>query len=153
MLGEKELANLIKTIGLYNRKAKTIISLCKILVLSYYAKIPSTRNELEKLPGVGRKTASIVLNEVFEKNYIAVDRHVFRVSKRLGLSKSTSVINLERDLEKKIPEEFKKFASLLLILHGRQTCQSKNPLCKNCILIKFCDLWNNEKYFSTESKL
>ncbi|MGV3278906.1 endonuclease III [Rickettsiales bacterium LUAb2] len=137
-LGEEKLKEHIKSIGLYNSKAKNVIALSKILVEKYNQQIPNTLEELQELPGVGRKTANVVLNVVFDVPTIAVDTHVFRVSKRIGLTDAESILQVEKDLLRVVPKEFLKVAHNLLILHGRYTCIAKKPKCTSCILQKLC---------------
>ena len=138
-LGEKRLKCYIKTIGLYNTKAKNIIRTSEILVAKYHSNIPSTREDLESLPGVGRKTANVVLNEAFGKPTIAVDTHVMRVSRRIGLAHGHSPLKIEQQLERVIPQRFKTTAHSLLILHGRYICVARKPRCEKCVIISMCD--------------
>lgn len=137
-LGEIELKEYIKTIGLYNNKAKNIIKLSYILETQYNSKLPNTRDELEKLPGIGRKSANVIMNQIFEMPYIAVDTHVLRLSNRLELSDSSNPIKVEEDLTKKIPLEFHIHASDWIVLHGRYICTAKNPKCQECCIRKYC---------------
>tara|TARA_Y100000590_G_scaffold457236_1_gene609447 strand:+ start:1068 stop:1724 length:657 start_codon:yes stop_codon:yes gene_type:complete len=141
-LGEKKLKSYIKTIGLYNSKAKNIINLSKILVKKYNSKIPNDFNLLISLPGVGNKTASVYQNEILNLPRIAVDTHVFRVSNRLGLVKTNNPDDTQEKLELIIPKKWLKSAHHLLILHGRYTCKSQNPLCGQCAVFKFCNYKN-----------
>lgn len=142
-LGLEKLKGYIKTIGLYNNKAKNIIALSVILVEKYNSAVPLSRDELESLPGIGRKSANVILNNICNAPYIAVDTHVARVSKRLGFTSNTNVIKIEKDLYKVIPEEYHSTASDLLVMHGRYTCKSRNPNCKSCILKDVCQ-YNNK---------
>ena len=137
-LGEKKIRNLIKRIGLFNNKAKNIHNLSKILVNKYNGKVPNQFDELIELPGVGRKTANVVLNEAFNKPTIAVDTHVFRVSNRTGLSKGNSPAQVEKQLLNILPDQHLKKAHHLILLHGRYICKARKPLCKKCIINKIC---------------
>ena len=137
-LGEKKIRNLIKRIGLFNNKAKNIHNLSKILVDKYNGKIPNQFDDLIGLPGVGRKTANVVLNEAFNKPTIAVDTHVFRVSNRTGLSKGNSPAQVEKQLLNILPLQHLKKAHHLILLHGRYICKARKPLCKKCIINKIC---------------
>ena len=137
-LGLDNLKNYIKTIGLYNNKAKNIIALSKVLVEQYNSEVPLDRDILESLPGIGRKSANVILNNIFNAPYIAVDTHVARVSKRLGLTNNTNVIKIEKDLYKVIPSKYHNTASDLLVMHGRYTCTARNPKCSKCILKDIC---------------
>jgi endonuclease-3 len=137
-LGEKKIRNLIKRIGLFNNKAKNIYNLSKILVNKYNSKIPDRFEDLIELPGVGRKTANVVLNEAFNKPTIAVDTHVFRVSNRTGLSKGNSPAKVEKQLLNILPDQHLKEAHHLILLHGRYICKARKPLCNKCIINKIC---------------
>jgi endonuclease-3 len=137
-LGENKIKKLIKSIGLFNNKAKNLFNLSKILVKQYKGRIPNNFDELIKLPGVGRKTANVVLNAAFNKPTIAVDTHVFRISNRTGLSNGKNPEEVEKQLLKKIPKKYLKKAHHLLLLHGRYICKSRNPLCKKCIINRIC---------------
>jgi len=137
-LGEDGLKEYIKTIGLYNSKAKNVIALSEILVRDYKGEIPRTRDELVKLPGVGRKTANVVLNIAFGEETMAVDTHIFRVSNRTGLAPGSNVDKVESILEEVVPKEFRRHAHHWLILHGRYICKARNPDCANCPVYKFC---------------
>ena len=137
-LGEKKLKSFIKTIGLFNSKAKNIINLSKILVTKYNSKIPQDFDLLVSLPGVGNKTASVYQNEILNIPRIAVDTHVFRVSNRIGLVKTTNPDDTQQKLESIVPKKWLKSAHHLLILHGRYTCKSQKPLCENCLIGKIC---------------
>ena len=142
-LGEKKLKNYIKTIGLYNSKAKNVINLSKILIKNYQSKIPSDFKDLTSLPGVGNKTASVYQNEILDIPRIAVDTHVYRVSNRLGLAKTKTADETQETLEQITPKKWLKTAHHLLILHGRYTCKSQNPLCDQCKVIRLCN-YNNK---------
>ncbi len=136
--GEENLRNAIKTIGLYKTKAKNIIKLSHILESNFKGCIPNTREELESLPGVGRKTANVVLNVVFGLPTFAVDTHIFRVSNRTGLAAGKTPLAVEKILDAVVPEKFRKIAHHLLILHGRYTCKAQKPLCPTCPVKNFC---------------
>ena len=138
-LGEKKLVGYIKRIGLYKTKSANIIKTCKILVEEHNSRVPRTRKELERLPGVGRKTAGVVLNVAFGKPEIPVDTHVFRVSNRVGLVKAKNVEETEKQLLKRVPEWAKPKAHHLLILHGRHVCKARKPLCQGCCLLELCE--------------
>jgi endonuclease-3 len=137
-LGENKIKNLIKSIGLFNNKAANIYYLSKILLDKYQSKIPNKFEELILLPGVGRKTANVVLNEAFNKPTIAVDTHVFRVSNRTGLANGKNPEQVEKQLLKRIPAQHIKIAHHLILLHGRYICKARKPLCKKCIINKIC---------------
>lgn len=137
-LGEEGLKTHIKTIGLYNAKAKNVIALSQMLIDRFGGVVPQTRDELVILPGVGRKTANVVLNEAFGQPTIAVDTHIFRVAQRLDLAHGTTPDAIEECLEKIIPDEYKKQAHIHLILHGRYTCKARKPLCGECVLYDLC---------------
>ena len=137
-LGIKKIRNLIKRIGLFNNKAKNLYYLSKILLEKYNGKIPNKFEELILLPGVGRKTANVVLNTAFNKPTIAVDTHVFRVGNRTGLSNGKNPEQVESQLLKILPKKHLKKAHHLILLHGRYTCKSRNPLCKKCVINKIC---------------
>lgn len=138
-LGEKRLKKYISSIGLYNNKARNIILSCRILVDKYNEQVPQTREELEKLPGVGRKTANVVLNTAFDYETIAVDTHIFRVANRTGIAPGQNVFEVEKKLLQRIPQPYKKNAHHWLILHGRYICKARTPLCAKCIIMDICD--------------
>jgi len=138
-LGESGLKKYIKSIGLYNSKAKNIIKTCKLLIDEYDCKIPEDRDTLQKLPGVGRKTANVVLNNAFGQPTIAVDTHIFRVSNRTGIAPGKDVLKVELGLEKFIPDEYKLHAHHWLILHGRYTCVARTPKCPVCSIDDLCE--------------
>lgn len=138
-LGEERLKRFIKTIGLYNSKAKNIIATCRQLLDRHQGQVPGTRPELEALPGVGRKTASVVLNTAFGKPTIAVDTHIFRVSNRTGLASGKTPLEVELRLTRLTPEEFRKNAHHWLILHGRYTCKARRPECPDCVIHDLCE--------------
>jgi endonuclease-3 len=137
-LGENKIRNLIRRIGLFNNKAKNIYNLSKILVTKYKSKIPNQFKDLIELPGVGRKTANVVLNAAFNKPTIAVDTHVFRVSNRTGLTNGSSPIQVEKQLLNILPHQYIKKAHHLILLHGRYICKARRPLCNTCIINKIC---------------
>jgi len=138
-LGEENLKGYIKSIGLYNTKAGNVIAAAEILVKQHQGKVPPQREALEALPGVGRKTANVVLNTAFGQPTIAVDTHIFRVSNRTGIAPGKNVIEVERKLLKVVPDEFKSDAHHWLILHGRYTCVARTPHCGSCIIEDLCD--------------
>jgi len=138
-LGESGLKKYIKSIGLYNSKAKNIIKTCNILIDEFNCVIPDDRETLQKLPGVGRKTANVVLNNAFGQPTIAVDTHIFRVSNRTGIAPGKDVLKVELGLEKFIPEEYKLHAHHWLILHGRYTCVARTPKCPECSINDLCE--------------
>lgn len=138
-LGEEGLINHIKTIGLYKTKAKNILKLCAILEEQFGSQVPESRDALESLPGVGRKTANVVLNTAFGFDTIAVDTHIFRISNRTGLALGKNVLEVELNLLKRVPKKFLKNAHHWLILHGRYVCKAKRPLCGSCIVSNFCN--------------
>ncbi|MEY3881525.1 MAG: hypothetical protein RIQ94_2321 [Pseudomonadota bacterium] len=138
-LGLDGLKSYVKTIGLFNTKSENIIKLCQQLIDRHNSLVPQTREELEALPGVGRKTASVVLNTAFGYPTIAVDTHIFRVSNRTGLAPGKNVVEVERKLDKWVPNQHKKDAHHLLILHGRYTCIARKPKCQVCIIEDLCD--------------
>ena len=137
-LGINKIKKLIKSIGLFNNKAKNLYYLSKILLEKYNSKIPNNFEELILLPGVGRKTANVVLNAAFNKPTIAVDTHVFRVGNRTGLSNGKNPEQVENQLLKIIPANHLKKAHHLILLHGRYICKSRNPLCEKCVINKIC---------------
>ena len=138
-LGVEGLTEYIRAIGLFNTKAKNIISTCNILIEKYRSRVPRTRAALEGLPGVGRKTANVILNTAFGEPAIAVDTHIFRISNRTGLARGKTVLAVEKQLLRTTPENFLVDAHHLLILHGRYTCKARAPLCKNCAIKKLCE--------------
>ena len=137
-LGEEGLIEHIKTIGLYRQKAKNVIKLSRILSEQYLGQVPSSRAALEALPGVGRKTANVVLNMWFKHPAQAVDTHIFRVGNRTGIAPGKDVVAVERAIEDNIPAEFQQHAHHWLILHGRYTCKARKPLCNTCIIRNLC---------------
>ena len=149
-LGEKRLKQHIKTIGLYNSKAKNIIQTCKILVEKHESIVPDKREQLESLPGVGRKTANVVLNTAFRQIAMAVDTHIFRISNRTGLAVGKTVLEVEKKLLKRVPKEFLLDAHHWLILHGRYICTSRNPKCSQCSVEKVCSF--KKKFAKAQEK-
>ena len=137
-LGEDGLTRHIATIGLYNAKARHIIGTCRALVERHGGEVPRERAALEALPGVGRKTANVVLNTAFGEPTIAVDTHIYRVARRLGLSKGRTPLAVEQDLLRVVPPEFRQDAHHWLILHGRYVCQARKPRCGDCVLRDLC---------------
>jgi len=138
-LGEEGLKEYIKTIGLYNSKAKNIIKTCDILIKEHKGKVPSERTLLEALPGVGRKTANVVLNTAFGEPTIAVDTHIFRVSNRTNIAPGNNVLEVELKLLKFVPDDFKQDAHHWMILHGRYTCIARKPRCGSCVIENLCE--------------
>ncbi|MDR0552663.1 MAG: endonuclease III [Holosporales bacterium] len=134
----KNIVEIIRSIGLYNSKAKNIMLFSREIIDRFDGKIPQNRNELEKLSGIGRKSANVIANTLFRMPFIAVDTHVLRVSKRLGLTNSSSPTAVESDLIKKVPLEYHINASNLLVLHGRYVCIAKNPKCSECVVKHLC---------------
>ena len=138
-LGESGLKRYISSIGLYNAKARNIIATCRILVERYDGEVPGTRQALEALPGVGRKTANVVLNTAFGEHTIAVDTHIFRVANRTGLARGKTVRAVEDRLERFVPAEFRRDAHHWLILHGRYVCKARKPDCAQCVIRDLCE--------------
>ncbi|AAU91025.1 endonuclease III [Methylococcus capsulatus] len=138
-LREEGLREYIKTIGLFNSKAKNIIRLCELLIERHRGEVPRDRDALEALPGVGRKTANVILNTAFGQPAIAVDTHIFRVANRTGLAPGKTVLAVEKALEKHTPREFRQDAHHLLILHGRYTCIARKPKCSQCPIADLCE--------------
>ena len=137
-LGLAKLESLIKTIGLYKTKAKNVLHTSQLLIENFHANVPRTRDELESLPGVGRKTANVVLNTCFGEPTLAVDTHIFRVAKRIGLADGKTPLAVEQQLLKVIPTEFLLNAHHWLILHGRYVCVARKPKCGNCLIADLC---------------
>lgn len=138
-LGVEGLENYIRTIGLYRTKARNIISTCRLLVEHHGSQVPDTREALEKLPGVGRKTANVILNTAFGQPTIAVDTHIFRLGNRIGLAPGKTPLEVEQKLLKAVPEEYLHDAHHLLILHGRYTCIARKPKCGECVIRDLCE--------------
>lgn len=143
-LGVDGLKPYIRTIGLFNSKADNIIKTCRILVEEHNSEVPRTRKELEALPGVGRKTANVVLNTAFGEPTIAVDTHIFRVSNRTRIAQGKTPLEVEKRLLRLTPDEFKKDAHHWLILHGRYICKARKPLCGECPIVEWCEYTNKE---------
>jgi len=137
-LGINKIRNLIKSIGLFNNKAKNLYYLSKILLEKHQSRVPNNLEDLILLPGVGRKTANVILNEVFNKPTIAVDTHVFRVANRTGLSNGKNPEQVENQLLKILSKKYIRKAHHLILLHGRYICKARNPLCKKCVINKVC---------------
>lgn len=142
-LGEAGIKPYIQTIGLYNNKARNIIAACRILLDKHNGELPRTRKELEELPGVGRKTANVILNTAFGEPTIAVDTHIFRLANRTGLAPGDNVNEVERGLMDATPEVFQRHAHHWLILHGRYTCTARRPKCDECIISDLCAAANH----------
>ena len=138
-LGLRGLKRYIKTIGLYNTKAANILKTSKILLEKHGSQVPATREELQALPGVGRKTANVILNTAFGQPTIAVDTHIFRVANRTGLAPGKNVLAVELKLLKAVPEEYRHDAHHWLILHGRYTCLARKPRCPDCVIYDLCE--------------
>ena len=138
-LGLRELKKYIRTIGLYNSKAANIMKTCRLLISEHHGEVPRSRAELEALPGVGRKTASVVLNTAFGEPTIAVDTHIFRVANRTGLARGKTPLEVETRLTRLTPEEFRKNAHHWLILHGRYVCKARKPACPGCVIVDLCE--------------
>lgn len=145
-LGEAGLKEHIKTIGLFNSKAKNIMATCKALVDSYDSEVPRDRKALEALPGVGRKTANVVLNTAFGEPTMAVDTHIFRVANRTGIARGKTVREVEDKLVRLIPKEFLKDAHHWLILHGRYVCTARKPRCGACLIYDLCEFKDKARY-------
>jgi endonuclease-3 len=143
-LGRKKIEKLIKSIGLFRNKAKSVYLLSKQLIERHNSEVPKNFDKLIALPGVGRKTASVVLNEGFGLPTIAVDTHVFRVSNRTGLAYGKNPDEVQQNLYKVVPKKFLKKAGHTILLHGRYTCKARVPLCKKCVIIKYCKYNNKE---------
>jgi endonuclease-3 len=145
-LGEDGLKDYIRTIGLFNSKARNIIATCKVLLQKYNGAVPAARADLEALPGVGRKTANVVLNVAFGQPTMAVDTHIFRVANRTGLALGKTPLIIERKLLKSIPEPYMLHAHHWLILHGRYTCKARNPNCPECVVRDLCRSGKQQGY-------
>ena len=148
-LGRKGLERHIKSIGLYRTKAKNLIATCKLLIEQHDGAVPRTREELEALPGVGRKTANVILNTAFGEPTIAVDTHIFRVANRTGLAPGKDVLAVETRLVKSTPEEFRRDAHHWLILHGRYVCKARKPECPACLIRDLCEYRKKTKGLET----
>ena len=138
-MGEKGLKNYIKSIGLFNSKAKNIMETCRLLVERHKGKVPDSREDLEALPGVGRKTANVILNTAFGQPTIAVDTHIFRVANRIGLAAARTPLAVEKQLLETVPRQYLHDAHHWLILHGRYVCMARKPLCSSCIIRDLCE--------------
>jgi endonuclease-3 len=138
-LGEARLKSYINSIGLFNSKARNILALCRLLLERHGGAVPRTREALEALPGVGRKTANVMLNTAFGEATVAVDTHIFRVANRTRLAPGKTVLEVEKKLTRTIPREFLKDAHHLLILHGRYTCMARKPKCGECPIVAWCE--------------
>ncbi|MFL1406403.1 endonuclease III [Marinobacter sp. M1N3S26] len=145
-LGVDGLKEYIKTIGLFNSKAENVIKTCRALIEKHNSEVPSTREELEALPGVGRKTANVVLNTAFGQPAMAVDTHIFRVSNRTGIAPGKNVLEVEKRLMRLVPKEFLLDAHHWLILHGRYTCTARKPRCGACIIEDLCEFRYKRDY-------
>lgn len=143
-LGVEGLTGYIRTIGLFRTKARNVIETCRILVEQYNAQVPRSREALEALPGVGRKTANVVLNTAFGEPTMAVDTHIFRVSNRTGIAPGKTVLAVEKALEKNVPTQFRLNAHHWLILHGRYTCVARKPKCDICQISQWCDQFKKD---------
>ena len=138
-LGEDGLREYIKTIGLFNSKGKNIIETCRLLIEKHHSQVPDQREALEALPGVGRKTANVILNTAFRQPTMAVDTHIFRVANRTGIAPGKNVLEVEKGLLRHIPKEYLLDAHHWLILHGRYTCVARKPKCPDCMIADLCD--------------
>ena len=145
-LGVDGLKEYIKTIGLFNSKAENVIKTCRALIDKHGGEVPDTREELEALPGVGRKTANVVLNTAFRQPAMAVDTHIFRVSNRTGIAPGKNVLEVEKRLMRLVPKEFLMDAHHWLILHGRYTCTARKPRCGSCIIEDLCEFKQKRDY-------
>ncbi len=144
-LGELGLKKYIKTIGLYNTKAKNIIKTCEILIEKHNSQVPHDRDSLEALPGVGRKTANVILNTAFGEDTIAVDTHIFRVANRTKIAPGKTPLDVEKKLTKAIPKQYHHDAHHWLILHGRYTCTARHPKCESCLIHDLCEFPDAQK--------
>ncbi|HNB02112.1 MAG TPA: endonuclease III [Nitrosomonas sp.] len=147
-LGEVRLSEMIQRIGLYRTKAKNILATCKLLNDLYEGQVPRNREDLEQLPGVGRKTANVVLNTAFGEPTIAVDTHIFRVANRTGLAPGKNVLEVENKLLKRVPAAFQHDAHHWLILHGRYTCKARKPACHECCISDLCEFDEKNLYLT-----
>lgn len=142
-LGIDKVKDCIRSLGFYNNKAQNVLAMSQKIIDEYNSKLPTSRDELEKLPGIGRKSANVIANKLFGANTIAVDTHVLRVSKRLGFTNENDPIKVENDLIQKTPKRFHKNASDWIVLHGRYICTAKKPKCEECFLYDLCN-WANQ---------
>ena len=145
-LGYDKLCEYIKTIGLYKTKSKNVIETCNILVKKHNSIVPNNMDDLIELPGVGRKTANVILNTAFRQIAMAVDTHIFRLANRIPLAKGKNVVEVEKRLLKLIPKEYLLDAHHWIILHGRYICTAQRPKCRNCIIYDYCEFKDKEKY-------
>lgn len=145
-LGEKGLKSYVKTIGLFNTKAANIIKTCRLLIDEHGGEVPDNRQALEALPGVGRKTANVILNTAFGQPTIAVDTHIFRVSNRTGIASGKTPLEVEKKLLKFTPEQYRQGAHHWLILHGRYVCKARKPLCTECVISDLCEYRGKTKF-------
>ncbi|MBI4006415.1 MAG: endonuclease III [Gammaproteobacteria bacterium] len=145
-LGMNRLKQHIRSIGLYNTKAENIIKTCRMLVDQHEGNVPDDRTLLENLPGVGRKTANVILNTAFGHSTIAVDTHIFSVSNRTGIAPGKTVLDVEKKLLKTVPDEYKRDAHHWLILHGRYTCMARSPKCGECVIYDLCEWKRKQDY-------
>jgi endonuclease-3 len=152
-LGEQGLQDYIKSIGLYKTKANNILATCAMLIQHYGGEVPKTREQLEKLPGVGRKTANVMLNTAFGEPTMAVDTHIFRVANRTGIAPGKNVREVEQKLLKNVPEEFRHDAHHWLILHGRYICVARKPMCAVCIINDLCEFKEKNLDMPSEERL
>lgn len=143
-LGVEGLERYIKTIGLYRSKARNVMATCQMLIDEYGGQVPNTREALEKLPGVGRKTANVILNTAFGQPTIAVDTHIFRLGNRINIAPGKTPLEVEMKLMKAVPKEFLQDAHHLLILHGRYTCVARKPKCGECVILDLCEYKGKE---------
>jgi endonuclease-3 len=151
-LGERGLKRHIKTIGLYNTKAKNILKTCRLLLEEHGGEVPADREALERLPGVGRKTANVILNTAFGQPTIAVDTHIFRVANRTGLAPGRTVWEVEQKLLKRVPERYRHDAHHWLILHGRYVCMARRPRCGECAIYDLCGWKDKARYLNPPGK-
>lgn len=145
-LGQEQLTQYIKSIGLYKTKAKNVISTCKDLITKFHSTVPDNLEDLISLAGVGRKTANVILNTAFGMPVMAVDTHIFRLSNRIPLAKGKNVVEVEKRLLRVIPKEYLIDAHHWIILHGRYICTAQRPKCRNCIIYDYCEFKDKEKY-------
>ncbi len=143
-LGVEGLTPYIRKIGLFNSKARNIVATCRLLLERHGGDVPRTRDELERLPGVGRKTANVILNTAFGEPAIAVDTHIFRVANRTGIARGKTPLEVEKRLLRLVPEEFRKDAHHWLILHGRYVCKARKPACGECPIVTWCEYRDKE---------
>ena len=144
-LGQEGLEEYIKTIGLYRTKARNLLAACRLLIEQQGGEVPSNREALESLPGVGRKTANVILNSAFGEPTIAVDTHIFRVANRTGLAPGKNVVEVEQKLLKFVPEQYRRHAHHWLILHGRYVCKARKPGCPDCPIRDLCEYRHKTK--------